>query len=271
MASELEKLISTIQKNIHNGELKTNIISNFQNLCGQIQNLSGQIQNLNVQIQTLTHEKICVENNCLKQINAAHLRNTILSDKVMALQNQLLQQKTCFEKPQSDSIDKPAAHMDTSYPSPNIITEPKLINESVTGVVKFFNIEKKYGIINFTENENGTETLKDAFIYANNISKSKIEKPVERNLQPNETVVFDLYQIKNDEYVAKNVTGPNGENVKGVYVVYQKQITRMPNQRQHQPNYRNQPHPRSRSRPRSYSIRRNQLNDYQHGGRNIFR
>jgi cold shock CspA family protein len=257
MASELEKLITAIQKNIPNGELKTNIISNFQNLC-------GQIQNLNVQIQTLTHEKICDQNNYLKQINA-------LSDKVMALQEQLLQQKTYFEMPHSDSVNQPPAHMDTSSPSPNIPPEPKLINQSITGVVKFFNIEKKYGFINFTENENGTETLKDAFIHATNISKSKIGKPEERNLQPNETVVFDLYQIRNNKYVAKNVTGPNGENVQGVYVVYQKQNTRMPNQRQHQPNYRNQPYPKSQSRPRSHSIRRNQLNDYQQFGRNIFR
>uniref|UniRef100_A0A914QK27 CSD domain-containing protein n=1 Tax=Panagrolaimus davidi TaxID=227884 RepID=A0A914QK27_9BILA len=256
MSSELETLMAAIQNNISEGD--------FQNLCGQIQKLNGQIHSLNVQVQTLTHEKICDENNYLKQIK-------VLSDKVMTLQEQLLQQKTGFEMPHSDFINQPSAHMDTSSPSSNISKEPKLLNQSITGVVKFFNIERKYGIINFKTNENGTETLKNAFIHATNISKSKIVKPEERNLKPDETVIFDLYDTGNDKYVAKNVTGPNGDNVQGVYVVYQKQNTRMPNQRHYQPNYRNQPHPRSQSRPRSYSIRRNQPNDYQQVERNIFR
>uniref|UniRef100_A0AC34GHJ9 Uncharacterized protein n=1 Tax=Panagrolaimus sp. ES5 TaxID=591445 RepID=A0AC34GHJ9_9BILA len=141
-------------------------------------------------------------------------------------------------------VSKPNTHsapMDVS-PPPNIPVGPKLIKNAITGVVKFFNIEKKY----------------EAFIYASNIAKSTIEKPEERNLQPKETVVFDLYQIGNEKFVAKNLTCPNDTDVKGVYVVYRNktQRSKMPNQRESQ-NYRNQAHPRNQVRPRSYSIRRN--------------
>uniref|UniRef100_A0A914PZZ3 Reverse transcriptase domain-containing protein n=1 Tax=Panagrolaimus davidi TaxID=227884 RepID=A0A914PZZ3_9BILA len=263
MATNIAHLISEIQGQIPDGELKNNILSTFQNLCTENQNLRAENQKLN-------HEKLCFENEYLKQMNVAHQQNNILSSKIIAFQEQIIQQNnTCFEIPLIDSTVKAPANMDTSSPSSNTFAEPKLINESVTGVVKFFNIERKYGIINFKTNENGTETLKNAFIHATNISKSNIEKPEERNLKPDETVIFDLYETRKDKYVAKNVTGPEGENVQGVYVVYQKQNTRMSNQRQYQSNYRNKPHPRSQSRPRSLSIRRNQSNDYQN--RQIFR
>lgn len=74
-----------------------------------------------------------------------------------------------------------------------------------TGVCKWFNSEKGYGFISC---DDGSD---DVFVH-----QSEIHAQGFRNLEEGEKVEFDVEDQGNGKKRAKNVTGPNGEFVKGV-------------------------------------------------------
>ncbi|CAI5446237.1 unnamed protein product [Caenorhabditis angaria] len=88
----------------------------------------------------------------------------------------------------------------------------KVIETGVNGYVKWFSVRGRYG---FVARENGKENEKDDyFVHQSAIIKSSTIKVYLRTLDDGEKVVFDIVEgAKGLE--AANITGPDGENVRG--------------------------------------------------------
>lgn len=82
----------------------------------------------------------------------------------------------------------------------------------VSGTVKWFSLRYHYG---FIARDDGKD---DIFVHQMNITKSRMNRVYLRSLAHNEKVEFDVVQGKIGPE-ASNVTGPDGADVQGVYVI----------------------------------------------------
>lgn len=88
--------------------------------------------------------------------------------------------------------------------------ERKVLERGVTGVVRWFNVKMGYGFIK----RNDTE--EDVYVYYKSIGKKNPGKRL-KSLATDEEVVFDVVEGRKGNE-AGNVTGPNGEPVKGSHI-----------------------------------------------------
>ncbi|XP_071451723.1 Y-box factor homolog isoform X1 [Hetaerina americana] len=107
----------------------------------------------------------------------------------------------------------------------------QIIATQVTGTVKWFNVKSGYGFIN------RNDTKDDVFVHQSAITKNNPKKAV-RSVGDGEIVVFDVV-VGEKGNEAANVTGPDGEPVKGSPYAADKRR-----------NFRNTYYPRRRLRPR---------------------
>lgn len=91
------------------------------------------------------------------------------------------------------------------------LASKKVIETGVKGHVKWFSVRGRYG---FVARDKPTDENEDFFVHQTAITKSSTIKFYLRTLDDDEPVVFDIVEgLKGPE--AANVTGPDGENVRG--------------------------------------------------------
>ncbi|CAO4369454.1 unnamed protein product [Caenorhabditis nigoni] len=87
----------------------------------------------------------------------------------------------------------------------------KVLEKGVKGYVKWFSVRGRYG---FVAREKAADETEDFFVHQTAISKSSTIKYYLRTLEEDEPVVFDIVEGRKGPEAA-NVTGPDGENVRG--------------------------------------------------------
>uniref|UniRef100_A0A914YLD7 CSD domain-containing protein n=1 Tax=Panagrolaimus superbus TaxID=310955 RepID=A0A914YLD7_9BILA len=88
----------------------------------------------------------------------------------------------------------------------------EVLDTKVTGTVKWFSLRYHYGFIARDDGKG------DVFVHQMNITKSRMNRVYLRSLAHNEKVEFDVVEGKSGPE-ASNVSGPDGADVQGVYVI----------------------------------------------------
>uniref|UniRef100_A0A8R1DWI2 CSD domain-containing protein n=1 Tax=Caenorhabditis japonica TaxID=281687 RepID=A0A8R1DWI2_CAEJA len=87
----------------------------------------------------------------------------------------------------------------------------KIVEKGVEGYVKWFSVRGRYG---FVAREKPADEKEDFFVHQTAILKSSTNKFYLRTLDEDEKVVFDIVEGRKG-LEAVNITGPDGENVRG--------------------------------------------------------